>query len=105
MSQGFNPRRHRPSRIEEGRWAMFAHAAGDPIPTDPEILRVLILALQGRVKSMDRTIDKRHSYLRYPFQTIQARFSMRRRICWIEYNVSIAHSTNNSPNASDFMSG
>lgn len=75
MPQGFNPYwrivdggriRRTVERGQAFRWALHANAANNPIPTDPDILRVLIPALQGRVRKMDRTKDKRYSGLPSP---------------------------------------
>jgi hypothetical protein len=68
MPQGFNPYwrtvgskriRRTVAPAQELRWALHAAVTNDPLPTDPDILRVLIPALQGRIQGMDRAKGKR----------------------------------------------
>jgi len=69
MAQGFNPHRHRPAQADEARWAMFSHASDDPLPTNPEILLVVIQSLNGRVRRMARTKDRRFATISPPAST------------------------------------
>lgn len=61
MSQGFNPRRYRPSDKEQARWARFSRHDIDPIPVIREIQLLVIEALLRRIKAMDRTKRKQRS--------------------------------------------
>lgn len=69
MSQGFNPGRHTVNRGQALRWSLFKEAAGkDFIPSHPEVLSVLIEALRGRIRRMDRTKDRRFAEIRIPLK-------------------------------------
>lgn len=56
MPQGFLSNRHKVARDEQSRWAFYKHTLEeDPLPDDPDVLPLVIKALSGRIRRMDRS--------------------------------------------------